>query len=53
MVQATPEAEQLCAGASGLSVADLLRPHGVFKRLNSDNGGQQGCCSCHALKAGL
>ena len=39
LVLASPEAEQLSRSANGLSVAELLRPHGVFRQLNFNNGG--------------
>ena len=39
LVLASKEAEQMCQGASGLDVVELLRLHGTFTHLNKDNGG--------------
>jgi hypothetical protein len=41
MVVASPEAEDLCHGATGLAVAELLRPFGVLHELNDGLGGMQ------------
>ena len=41
MVVASPEAEDLCQGATGLAVAELLRPFGVLHQLNDGLGGRQ------------
>ena len=39
LVLASPEAEESCQAANGLTIVDLLRPLGVFKKLNFNNGG--------------
>lgn len=36
MISSTPEAEALCQEKNGLSVADLLRPHGYFHHLSGE-----------------
>lgn len=55
MVVASPEAEDLCRNASGLSVDELLRPFGVLHQLNGGLGGrpalQHSRASHHPCKA--
>lgn len=51
LVLASPEAEDICQTANGLTVVDLLRPLGVFKKLNFNNGGAfYSSCLCHQAR---
>lgn len=44
MVFATPEAEEMVQVNNGLTVVEMLRPHGAFRNLSGAS-----CCVCDLL----
>ena len=42
MVVASPEADEVCRGSTGLAVVELLRPFGLLPQLNGTVGGGHG-----------
>lgn len=48
MVFTTPEAEEMVQVNNGLTVVEMLQPHGAFRNLSGAS-----CCACELLLLGL